>query len=152
MPVRASLPLWHNWVPTSGCLVSQPPRLLTVPEPHQGTGKREIQPCLYVFSACQGSLWGAQGQGTVAHRCYSPAGCGPPVGLWGGLCVPQQWSRGALRYTKAAGGFFGSGDLRLPPAHGGTHGACDLGCFLNDPEGQRWRCTECQTRWGRLCG
>ena len=27
-----ALPLQYDWVPTSGCLVSQPPRLLTVPE------------------------------------------------------------------------------------------------------------------------
>ena len=31
-----------------GCLVSQPPRLLTIPVPRQGAGEREIPPCLYV--------------------------------------------------------------------------------------------------------
>ena len=31
-----------------GSLVSQPPRLLTIPVPRQGGGEREIPPCLYV--------------------------------------------------------------------------------------------------------
>ena len=31
-----------------GCLVSQPPRLLTIPVPRQGADEREIPPCLYV--------------------------------------------------------------------------------------------------------
>ena len=34
--------------PYLGCLVSQPPRPLTIPEPHQGASGREIPPCLYI--------------------------------------------------------------------------------------------------------
>ena len=74
--------------PYPGCLVSQPPRLLTIPEPHQGAGGREIPPCLCVCRARSGQRGGfrALGQGTVAHL-LSPLGCGPPVSVWGGGCV-----------------------------------------------------------------
>ena len=34
-----------------GCLVSQPSRLLTTSEPHQGAGGREMPPCLCVSAA-----------------------------------------------------------------------------------------------------
>ena len=67
--------------------------------------------------ACGG--FRALGQGTVAHL-LSPLGCGPPVSVWGGMCVPGAPgpSSGAREpYTKAAGGVCRSGDLRLPPAH-----------------------------------
>ena len=33
-----TLPRRRDWVPPFGCLVSQPPRLLTVPKPHEGAG------------------------------------------------------------------------------------------------------------------
>ena len=41
-----------------------------------------------VCRACPRACWGlrALGQGTVAH-VLSPSGCGPPVGMWGGVCV-----------------------------------------------------------------
>ena len=42
------VPHWLNWVPPSGCLVSQPSRLLTTLVPRQGADEREIPPCLYV--------------------------------------------------------------------------------------------------------
>ena len=118
----ASLPLRHDLVPTSGCLVSQPPRLLTVPKPHQGAGGRDTAVPVCVSHMPGEPLGGfrPQGQGTVAHLCSSPAGCGPPVGGWGRLCVPGApgpSSRAGEPYTKAAGGVCGSGDLRLPPAH-----------------------------------
>ena len=45
--------------PYPGCLVSQPPRLLTIPEPHQGAGGREIPPCLCVCRACTGHVGGS---------------------------------------------------------------------------------------------
>ena len=32
------------------------------------------------------------------------------------------------------------------------HGESGLGRSLTDPEGHRWRCTECQTGWGRSAG
>ena len=41
VPRPMTLPHRRDWVPTFGCLVSQPPRLLTIPEPHQGAGERE---------------------------------------------------------------------------------------------------------------
>ena len=45
-----------------GCLVSQAPRLLTTPAPHQGAGGREISPCLCVFVAhVQGGAGGHAG-------------------------------------------------------------------------------------------
>ena len=37
--------------PPSVCLVPQPPRLLTIPDPHQGAGEREMPPCLCVSVA-----------------------------------------------------------------------------------------------------
>ena len=53
-------------------------------------------------------LWGAVrgflalDQGTVAHLCSPPAGCGPPVGMWGGgggVCArcsgPRQRGQGS---------------------------------------------------------
>ena len=45
--------------PYPGCLVSQPPRLLTIPEPHQGAGGREIPPCLCVCRARSGHVGGS---------------------------------------------------------------------------------------------
>ena len=45
------LTLSVQWVPTSGCLVSQPPKLLTTPEPHHGAGVRYHRPAC-VCSRC----------------------------------------------------------------------------------------------------
>ena len=45
LTASAALPHRHDWVPTFGCLFSQPPRLLTIPKPRQGAGEREIPPC-----------------------------------------------------------------------------------------------------------
>ena len=46
-----TLPHRRDWVPTSGCLRSQLPRLLTIPKPHQGASEREIPLCLCVSVA-----------------------------------------------------------------------------------------------------
>ena len=54
----ASLPRRRQWASASGCLVSQPPTLLTIPEPHRGAGGREIPPCLRVLWA---RVWGGGG-------------------------------------------------------------------------------------------
>ena len=100
-----------------GCLVSQPPRLLTIPEPHQGAGEREIPPCLCVCCARPRACGGFRAQ-LHTFRFNRPAGLLSACG--GGMCVPGAPgpSSGAGEpYTKAAGGVCGSGDLRLPPAH-----------------------------------
>ena len=60
-----TLPHRHDWVPASGCLVSQPPRLLMIPEPHQGAGEREIPPCLCVSVACAPGPGGGGVRGEV---------------------------------------------------------------------------------------
>ena len=39
-----TLPHRRDWVPTFGCLVSEPPRPQMIPEPHQGAGARETSP------------------------------------------------------------------------------------------------------------
>ena len=49
---------WRDWVPTFGCLVSQPPRLRTTHEPRQGAGEGGIPPCLCVsFARAPGGQW-----------------------------------------------------------------------------------------------
>ena len=45
--------------PYHGCLVSEPPRLLTIPEPDQGAEGREIPPCLCVCRAHSGHVGGS---------------------------------------------------------------------------------------------
>ena len=37
-----------------GCLISQPPRLLTIPVPRQGADERETPPCLYMWARVLG--------------------------------------------------------------------------------------------------
>ena len=49
-----TLPHWLDRVPTFGCLVSQPSRLLTIPEPHQGAGEREMPLCLVCMCRAPG--------------------------------------------------------------------------------------------------
>ena len=55
MPVLPVLPVLLYLTSSTGFhlgrVVSQPPRLLTIPEPHQGTGEREIPPCLCICHA-----------------------------------------------------------------------------------------------------
>ena len=62
-----------------GCLVSQPSRLLTTPEPHQGAGGREMPPCLCV-SAARG------GGGDWGTRSWDPR--------------PPPWVRGSIYKKK----------------------------------------------------
>ena len=54
-PVRPYLT--GTTVLTFGCLVSQLPRLLMIPKPHQGAGEREIPPCLCVLARAP-RAWG----------------------------------------------------------------------------------------------
>ena len=64
-----------------------------------------MPPCLCVGRACCGGFK-ALGQGTAAHLCSSVAGCGPPVGVSGGLCVHGALgpsSEAWVPYHKAAG-------------------------------------------------
>ena len=66
-----------------------PPKLLTMPEPHQGAGGKKMPLCM-----CVCARWGLLGGGfkAGAHRCHSPAGRGWRV--WGVVCAwcsgPQQ--------------------------------------------------------------
>ena len=62
-----TLPHRHHWVPTFGCLVSQPPRLLTIPKPHQGAGEMEILPCLCLSVARTLGWFRAQLHGAQEH-------------------------------------------------------------------------------------
>ena len=109
MPVPHRL----DWVPPSGCLVSQPSRLLTTPVPHQGAGGREMPPCL-----CVCARWGPAGGGGAfkagAHLCRSPVGRGWCV--WGVVCArcsgPQRgggggrhkWTSGVAQLPKGPAG------------------------------------------------
>ena len=99
--------------PYPGCLVSQPSRLLTTPEPHQGAGGREMPPCL-----CVRARWGPGGGGGLSrqgHTCVVLQRA--VVGACGGLCVPGAPgpSSGAwVPYHDAAEGVCGLGDQQLP--------------------------------------
>ena len=99
-----TFPDWLAWVPPSGCLVSQPPRLLATPEPRQDAGEREILPCLWV-SVAHAPAGGRGSSGhTIGWRLARLVGGGglrqwvtPAGGVWpwalgneggggGGLC------------------------------------------------------------------
>ena len=69
-----------------GCLVSQPPRLLTIPEPRQGADVRETPPCLYVWARVLG------GGGTSGH---TTGGCLALLYL-SRLVGPVRWDRRPL--------------------------------------------------------
>ena len=85
-----TFPRWRDRVPTSGCLVSQPPRLLTIPEPRQGAGEKEI-PLYMCVSVAHAPRGGASGHtmgwclallwGGVAPP-YGVVGCPPPLPKW----------------------------------------------------------------------
>ena len=90
--------------PYAGCLVSQPPRLLTTPEPHQGAGGREIPPCPCVSTAPvrvrshHGVVHGQRG----GDKCsWSQK---PPVGMATGL----QAGTSLLRFLQSSAGTCGS--------------------------------------------
>ena len=108
-----TLPHRHNWVPTFGCLVSQPPGLLTIPEPHQGAGEREIPLCLCV-SVAGARAWegGFRPQGPAQWHTFVLLQRAVVflLAVGGGFCV-------RVPHHKAASGVCGSCDLRLPPAH-----------------------------------
>ena len=118
-----------DWLPTSSCLVSQPPRLLTVPKPHQGAGGREIAPYLCVLSACRGGLGGGV-QGIVSGHSGTPLffSGGPRSYCWrvggGGDSGPQQ--RGL-----SSGGGGGTGPpARAGPGHSpGSEASAQALCF-----------------------
>ena len=115
LPRSVCLSLTGSTGPYPGCLVSQPPRLLMTPEPHQGAGGREMLPCLCVCACWGPGVGGLSRQGhtfVVLQRTV--------VGACGGLCVPGALgpSSGAWApYHKAAEGVCGSGDRQLSPAH-----------------------------------
>ena len=127
--------------PYPGCLVSQPPRLLTIPEPHQGAGGREILPCLCVCRARSGHA-GGSGHWVRAQLhtfCLHWAAvllsvCG------GGMCVPGALGPSSREpYTKAAGGVCRWGDLRLPPAHDcGRGGGSTPRSMTRPPQKKGW--------------
>ena len=75
-------------VPTFGCLVSQAPELLTIPEPRQGAGEREIPPCLRVSTAhvLSGGVGGGWGKllGGAWPSCFSSG-------------AHRRWLRGGVR-------------------------------------------------------
>ena len=77
-------------VATSGCLVSQPPGLLTSPQTHLGVGERETPPCLCVLvvPAPWSWWWGGGGGGMLCHifrghksapELHVPTGISPPT-------------------------------------------------------------------------
>ena len=73
VPRPVTVPQQRNWVPTSSCLVSQPPRLLTIPEPHRGllVGGRYRCACVCCPRVLRGGggegRWGGVG-GVQGHR------------------------------------------------------------------------------------
>ena len=85
------------------------------PVPHQGTGGREMPPCL-----CVRARWGPAGGGDSRQGHTFVVLQWAVVGACGGLCVPGAPgpSSGAwVPYHVAAEGVCGSGDRQLPPAH-----------------------------------
>ena len=105
-PACVTFPHLCDWVPTSGCLVSQPLRLLTIPEPHQGAGEREMLPCLCVSVARAPGLWGVQG-----HRARATSWSGT---LCNATCDPLGQSRNAWG-SVVSGGSRSSPDPQTPP-------------------------------------
>ena len=111
-----TLPNRRDWVPTFDCMVSLPPRLLTIPEPNQGAGECEMPPCLCVLSSLMGgpvgrgfrALWVVSEHRVMAwwHRfvLLQPAAVllqvvvvvvlGGVVGAW--CSGPQRRGRGVL--------------------------------------------------------
>ena len=84
--------------PYPGCLVSQPPILLTIPKPHQGAGGREIPPCLCVCRARSGHVGGS----------------GPGGGGGGGQCVEgREQSEGLAGWEGSAAKEQGRGQANL---------------------------------------
>ena len=86
------------------CLVSQPPRLLMPPTPHQGASAREMPPCLCVVRACRGGCGGRGVRGTGSGHSGAPLFfcCGLWSScwrVWGVVCArcsgPQQRGMGA---------------------------------------------------------
>ena len=75
-----------------GCLVSQPSRLLTTPEPHQGAGGREMPPCPCVLAAhVQGRVGGTPGltMGWCLALLVLQGASRPSVGfIWSPCPVP----------------------------------------------------------------
>ena len=61
-------PHQHDWVQPrlSGLTAPQTP---DEPEPHQGTGEREILPCRCGMPRAPQDLWGVQGTGSM-HQLY----------------------------------------------------------------------------------
>ena len=125
-----------DWVPTFGCLVSQPPRLRTMPKPHRRRwweGDTAVPVSIQRLNAGGGggAVGGfkAQSQSIVAHLSSSPAGCRPPVGGWwwgGAQCSgPQRQGRGSptLRPLVESVGRVACGSLRWG-AGGGGGGGC----------------------------
>ena len=72
--------------PYPGCLVSQPSRLLTTPEPHQGAGGREIPPCLCV-SAAHVRGWAGGTSGLTMGWCLA-------LLVLRGACLPHGGGQG----------------------------------------------------------
>ena len=77
-----------------GCLVSQPPRLLTIPVPRQGADERETPPCLYVWARVPGGPGRGRGRGRGFGIIFSAPGGGGAVPMAGSQKVA---SRRALR-------------------------------------------------------
>ena len=89
-PACVTLPHRHDRVPTFGCLFSQPPRLLTIPEPGQGAGEREILPCLCVSVARTPGVGGGGWHKGSVFGCLplaAPIGLSPLLILT--LCGPE---------------------------------------------------------------
>ena len=102
-----------------GCLVSQPPRLLTIPVPRQGADVRETPPCLYVWARVRGGGGGLAGGG--GRRVTPWAGAWPYCTFrgWSALCVgtggrchsPPPW---LLQAGRQGGGDSGSHHGSVP--------------------------------------
>ena len=139
----------------SGCLVSQPPRLLKIPEPHRSAGGRATPPCLCVGGGGAAAGGGAPVSppgGGLAWRllwqvlvrvcrhvgsCVCPVLRAPAAGQGSPALRPRGESVG-----RGTCGFLRPTTEPLQCAWG-VAWTCGLRRSWTGPEGHRRHCTEC---------
>ena len=126
----------------TGCLVSQPPRLLTIHESHQGAGGREIPPSLCVCRAHSGHVGGSGHWVRAQSHTFCLHWAAVLLSACGGGCVcpvlrapAVGQGRPTLRLLGESVGWVTCGFLQptTEPQTRGVHGACGLWRSLIDP-------------------